>query len=104
MRSMVSNSILAGYIPAIRMSGRRYANNCNICATKAFWNLYLAATIVCDHKELFMAWFLNMYRCERCEKVWRVEWSCTCEDDCPHCGLRHMTPFQSEDLTDVIAP
>jgi hypothetical protein len=51
-----------------------------------------------------MAWFLNMYRCERCKKVWRDEWSCTCEDDCPHCGLRHTTPFHSEDLTEVVAP
>ena len=51
-----------------------------------------------------MAWFVNMYRCERCKTIWRDEWSCTCEDDCPHCGLRHMTPFRSEDLTEVIAP
>ncbi len=51
-----------------------------------------------------MAWFLNTYRCDRCRKVWGDEWSCTCEDDCPHCGLRHMTPFHSEDLTEIIAP
>jgi hypothetical protein len=24
-----------------------------------------------------------------------------CDDDCPHCGARHMTPFDSDDLTDV---
>lgn len=50
-----------------------------------------------------MAWFLNHYRCERCREVWTDEWSCTCEDDCPHCGFRHMTPSASQDVTALIA-
>ena len=25
-----------------------------------------------------------------------------CDDDCPRCGARHMSPFASEDLTEVI--
>lgn len=25
-----------------------------------------------------------------------------CDDDCPNCGLRHMTPYDSDDLTEVI--
>ncbi len=49
-----------------------------------------------------MAWFINFYRCERCSRVWRDEWSCTCDDDCPHCGARHMSPFKSEDRTELI--
>lgn len=49
-----------------------------------------------------MAWFLNIYRCDRCEKVWTDEWSCTCDDECPHCGLRDMSPFNSEDLTELV--
>lgn len=49
-----------------------------------------------------MAWFRNYYRCDRCRRVWRDEWSCTCDDDCPYCGSRHMTPFKSDDLTEVI--
>ena len=49
-----------------------------------------------------MAWFLNFYRCERCRRRWTDEWSCTCDDDCPHCGARHMTPTRSEDLTEFI--
>ena len=49
-----------------------------------------------------MAWFLNFYRCGRCRKVWTDEWSCTCDDECPHCGFRDMTPFNSEDLTELI--
>ncbi|MGN1290009.1 MAG: hypothetical protein ACI4XG_26015 [Bradyrhizobium sp.] len=49
-----------------------------------------------------MAWFLNFYRCERCRRRWTDEWSCTCDDDCPHCGARHMAPTRSEDLTEFI--
>jgi hypothetical protein len=51
-----------------------------------------------------MAWFLNIYRCERCSRVWKDEWSCTCDDECPHCGARDMSPFKSEDLTEFVAP
>jgi DNA-directed RNA polymerase subunit RPC12/RpoP len=45
-----------------------------------------------------MAWFLNVYKCGRCKRRWTDEWSCTCDDDCPHCGARHMSPSHSEDL------
>ena len=51
-----------------------------------------------------MAWFLNFYRCDRCDRVWRDEWSCTCDDECPHCGARDMSPFKSDDLTELVAP
>jgi hypothetical protein len=27
-----------------------------------------------------------------------------CDDDCPHCGARHMSPFDSDDLTTIIEP
>jgi hypothetical protein len=49
-----------------------------------------------------MAWFLNIYRCVRCKRIWTDEWSCMCDDDCPHCGARHMSPFDSENLTELI--
>ncbi len=49
-----------------------------------------------------MAWFLNCYKCARCGGDWTDEWSCMCDDDCPHCGARHMSPYDSEDLTEVI--
>jgi hypothetical protein len=25
-----------------------------------------------------------------------------CDDDCPHCGARHMSPFDSENLTEIV--
>jgi DNA-directed RNA polymerase subunit RPC12/RpoP len=49
-----------------------------------------------------MAWFRNYYKCTRCGRKWPDEWSCMCDDDCPYCGARHMTPYESDDLTEVI--
>jgi hypothetical protein len=49
-----------------------------------------------------MAWFRNYYRCARCGNGWPDEWSCMCDDDCPYCGARHMSPFGSDDLTTII--
>jgi len=49
-----------------------------------------------------MTWFLNYYICERCDSTWTDPWSCMCDDDCPHCGARHMTPYKSDDLTTII--
>ncbi len=41
--------------------------------------------------------FINYYRCPRCKKDWTDEWDATCDDDCPHCGCRHISPYRSED-------
>lgn len=49
-----------------------------------------------------MAWFANHYQCARCANEWTDEWSCTCDDDCPACGARHMSPLDSDDLTEVV--
>lgn len=49
-----------------------------------------------------MAWFRNHYRCAECGCKWADEWSCMCDDDCPHCGARHMSPLESDDLTEII--
>jgi DNA-directed RNA polymerase subunit RPC12/RpoP len=44
-----------------------------------------------------MAWFRNHYECARCGHEWTDVWSATCDDDCPQCGARHMSPYKSED-------
>jgi hypothetical protein len=49
-----------------------------------------------------MAWFLNKYVCDRCDKDWTSEWSCCCDDECAHCGARGISPKHSSDLTVVI--
>src|SRR5205085_4372420 len=86
----------------IRRSGRRSGSRCNISATAGFWISSRAGVTVCGPEAVGMAWFVNHYECERCGGTWRDEWSCMCDDDCPHCGARHMTPDESEDLTEVI--
>ncbi len=45
-----------------------------------------------------MVQFRNYYHCERCGHEWTDEWSATCDDDCPNCGARHMSPYKSDDL------
>jgi predicted nucleic acid-binding Zn-ribbon protein len=49
-----------------------------------------------------MACYRNYYKCARCGRDWPDEWSCMCDDDCPHCGARHMSPYESDNLTTVI--
>jgi hypothetical protein len=49
-----------------------------------------------------MVWFLNHYTCYRCGQDWSDPWSCMCDDDCPHCGARHSSPVDSEDLTEIV--
>ena len=49
-----------------------------------------------------MAWFRNYYRCEECRYEWDDEWSVMCDDDCAQCGARHMSPYDSDDLTEII--
>jgi hypothetical protein len=49
-----------------------------------------------------MAWFLNYYRCRRCERTWIDEWSCMCDDECRFCGANEVSPWNSDDLTEII--
>src|SRR5689334_11747926 len=102
MKSTPSNDISANCILAIRTSDPRFVNSFSICVTKALSSLSHAVTIVCDRRTTAMAWFLNHYECARCERRWTDEWSCMCDDECPHCGARDMTPYESEELTTLI--
>lgn len=45
---------------------------------------------------MFIEWYLNEYRCERCLTEWEDEWSCMCDDRCPNCDLEHA-PYRSTD-------
>ncbi len=44
--------------------------------------------------------FLNFYHCARCGAHWTDIWSAQCDDDCPECGARHMSPYKSEDVAE----
>ena len=43
-------------------------------------------------------WFRNHYTCPQCGHSWQDTWTATCDDDCPACGKRHISPTHSEDV------
>ena len=43
---------------------------------------------------------INRYCCPRCGNEWQDRWDCSCEDDCPSCGTRHITPVSSDEVID----
>lgn len=49
-----------------------------------------------------MAWFRNHYRCDECGTKWHDEWSCCCDDECPNCGSGDWSPYESDDLSEVV--
>ncbi len=42
--------------------------------------------------------FINHYVCPRCGYEWTDSWTAMCDDDCPACGLRHISPHESGDV------
>lgn len=40
--------------------------------------------------------YLNYYECSYCGHEWTDEYDSMCDDDCPNCKERHITPFKSE--------
>jgi len=44
--------------------------------------------------------FENHYDCPRCGQAWTDTWPHQCDDDCPTCGARHISPSFSEDAED----
>lgn len=45
--------------------------------------------------------FRNFYRCPSCSCLWTDEWSAMRDDDCPRCGKKHISPYESEDIEDA---
>lgn len=41
--------------------------------------------------------FLNHYKCPSCGHTWSDVWTAQCDDDCPSCGARHISPHKSDD-------
>ena len=42
--------------------------------------------------------FRNYYACPECGHKWHDDWSCTCNDHCPNCGLGDIEPYKSKDM------
>lgn len=43
------------------------------------------------------ALFVNHYTCPDCGADWQDQWECTVDDDCPNCGKRHISPYESKE-------
>ena len=41
--------------------------------------------------------FINFYHCPECEHEWDDRWMATCDDACPQCGMRNVSPYNSID-------
>lgn len=50
-----------------------------------------------DAEEMKVRW-RNHYKCPRCGHEWTDEWDSQCDDDCPNCGNRHISPTSSEEI------
>lgn len=46
------------------------------------------------------ALFTNYYECPKCGATWQSDDDCQPDDDCGECGCRHVSPYQSDDLSD----
>lgn len=46
-----------------------------------------------------MPWFINHYECDKCGCQWEDAWSAMCDDQCPNCGAKDMSPSDSIDKT-----
>ena len=51
----------------------------------------------CDECQEDAPEFINHYKCHRCAHEWADQWTAQCDDDCPECGARHVSPHTSED-------
>lgn len=41
--------------------------------------------------------FVNYYTCPRCSNEWSDTYESQVDDECPKCGMRHISPHRSED-------
>ena len=40
--------------------------------------------------------YKNYYKCPFCGYEWDSAWSCMCDDECPECKSRDISPYRSE--------
>lgn len=49
------------------------------------------------YEEIKTIW-LNYYECPECNDTWEDEWDYQADDDCPSCGCRHISPYESQEV------
>jgi rubrerythrin len=40
----------------------------------------------------------SFYRCPECDYEWDDTWDSACDDECPECGTKNISPYNHEDL------
>lgn len=51
-----------------------------------------------DEEEDDTTQYLNYYRCPGCKAEWTDQWSAMCDDQCPECGKKNISPYDSEEI------
>src|SRR5947207_1725457 len=59
---------------------------------------WMASTYWCGGTAMSEPEFVNHYACPTCKHKWTDVWSAQCDDDCPHCGAQHISPYKSDDV------
>lgn len=49
-------------------------------------------------------WVKDWLFCPNCGHKNITQFAAMCDDDCPMCGERHMSPIKSSDLTEILKP
>ncbi|MBB4315431.1 hypothetical protein [Roseospira marina] len=47
-----------------------------------------------------MTWYVNYYRCPACGHEWDSEWGTMCDEECPECDERAISPCDSEEISE----
>jgi len=81
-------------------AGRRADISKAVEATAGSINASLGTGLCDDGNDSDEPIFVNSYACPECGETWIDRWSCACDDDCPTCGARDISPQASEEVTD----
>jgi hypothetical protein len=85
--------LTAEYVAATHGDDNDSDDECTACVR----NLQGDIVELCDECEQNAPEFVNYYRCPACNHEWDDVWTAQCDDDCPECGQRHISPYNSED-------
>ena len=44
----------------------------------------------------------NFYECPDCWELWEGDWDSQCDDTCPKCGRRDISPYESRETSEPV--